>query len=64
MNKILEPDMHLPVEEVIDRMNQAQWDIPSHSQEKAKKRSKKATRKVDMSANRRAGRRSEKSEDE
>lgn len=64
LNKILEPDMHLPVEEVLDRMNQAQWDIPSHSQEKAKKRSKKATRKVDMSANRRAGRRSEKSEDE
>jgi len=64
MDKILEPDMHLPVEEVVDRMNQAQWGIPSHSQEKAKKRSKKATKKVDMSANRRTGRRSEKSEDE
>ena len=64
LSKIIEPDMHLPVEEVVDRMNQAQWGIPSHSQEKAKKRSKKATKKVDMSANRRTGRRSEKSEDE
>jgi len=65
LSKIMEQDLHLPVEEVVDRMNQAQWGIPSHSQENKGKNSKKVTtRKVDMSAKSRAGRRSSKGRDE
>ncbi|MAK20597.1 MAG: hypothetical protein CMA05_04715 [Euryarchaeota archaeon] len=65
MMEIIEPDMHLPIEDVVDGMNQAQWGIPSHSKEKVKKGSKKQTmRKVDISASRRAGKRLAKDEDE